>query len=333
MARRAAYTKLLKRDQVRAGHVKGMGDVAFKGFQCLNSDCREFLFVRSDDLVGVFEVECGACGAVVRSGDETRFFGYDLLDLRDNSVAGRGEFTILHDDYVAEAQEYKYCLYCNALKPLALFDHHSGRATGRQGECNLCKAVYNGIKNQTRLTDQHREAAQKRRMYMDLSGGAKIDSKQVYERFGYACFKCGRDLRNVSDPRERPLDHTLPAYHLWPLTTETATLLCRVCNGEKAERWPSEFYTERELARLALLTGIDLEVLGGGRRYNPDALHRLTQRQFVEGLLAKYTAYMPELIKLRNRILRDTGVDFFAAAPNISDAWRRRADEADARRD
>ena len=58
----------------------------------------------------------------------------------------------------------------------------------------MCKAVYNALKNPTRTTDQHREAAQKRRLYMDLTGGGKIDSKRIYERFGYQCFKCGEGL-------------------------------------------------------------------------------------------------------------------------------------------
>jgi hypothetical protein len=43
MARRRPYTKIKKTNQIRADHVKGMGDVVFKGFQCLNSKCQEFI--------------------------------------------------------------------------------------------------------------------------------------------------------------------------------------------------------------------------------------------------------------------------------------------------
>jgi len=57
----------------------------------------------------------------------------------------------LHDDHIKDAQRYKYCIVCGALKPLEHFDRHSARASGRQGECTLCKQVYNSIKNQTRL--------------------------------------------------------------------------------------------------------------------------------------------------------------------------------------
>jgi len=42
MPRRKPYTKVVKRNQLRADHIRGMGDVVFKGFQCLNSECREF---------------------------------------------------------------------------------------------------------------------------------------------------------------------------------------------------------------------------------------------------------------------------------------------------
>ena len=91
----------------------------------------------------------------MRSGDETKFYDYTLVDLRDGSVVEQGQFAILHDDYIAEAQEYKYCIICNAIRPLQFFHRHGSRKSGRQGECRLCKAIYNAIKNQTRLTDQH----------------------------------------------------------------------------------------------------------------------------------------------------------------------------------
>lgn len=325
MPRRKAYTKVEKKNRLRAPHVKGMSDVAFKGFQCLNHDCRHFLFVRKDDTVGAFDIECPSCHQHLKAGEESKFFDYDLKLKADDSVVESGEFKILHDDYIAEAQEYKYCIYCNALKPLESFSQHGSRKqTGRQGECNLCKTIYNAIKNQTRLSDQHREAAQKRRLYMDLSGGGKIDSKAVGDRFGNACFNCNRDL--LTNPTEGRLDHTLSVYYLWPLTTETATLLCHKCNGNKAERCPSEFYSDGQRKRLAVITGLDYDLLSGSPTYNPQALDLLRTEKFVDDLLTKYSAYMDELIKLRNRIRRDTGLDFFQASKTISRIWIDKAD-------
>ncbi len=43
MPRRTPYTKVVKLTQIRAEHVSGMGDVVFKGFQCLDSECLEFI--------------------------------------------------------------------------------------------------------------------------------------------------------------------------------------------------------------------------------------------------------------------------------------------------
>ena len=326
MVRRKPYTKVVKTNQIRANHVKGMGDVVFKGFQCLNSECQEFIFVRKDEIGDDFEISCPSCETEIRSGDETQFYKYQLLDLKDNSTLEDGKFTILHDDYIAEAQEYKYCIICNTIKPLHLFDLHAARQSGHQGECRLCKAVYNSIKNRTRLTDQHREAAQKRRMYLDLSGSTKINSQEVYERFGYRCFKCKKDLQGKT-AKERPLDHTLPAGFLWPLTTENATLLCREHNGEKSGKWPSIYYSDRELRELAVLTGIPYETLAGPARYNPEAIEQLKTSEHVDQLLTKYAAYMPEIIKLHNKVLEHEGLDFFEHSTTVSPAWVRQANQ------
>jgi len=326
MTRRKPYTKVVKKNRIRADYAKGMGDITFKGFQCLSSECQEFILVRKDKIGDDFEIVCPTCGYAMRSGDETRFFEYEMTDLRDNSIIEDGAFTILHDDYIEESHEYKYCVLCSTIKPLSLFDRHSSRRSGRQSECRLCKAVYNSIKNQTRLTDQHREAAQKRRMYLDLSGGSRIDSQKIHKRFGHKCFKCKRDLRGV-EAKGRPLDHTLPVSFLWPLTTENATLLCREHNGEKSGKWPSGYYSDKELKKLAVLTGIPYDTLAGSPHFNPDAIEQLKNPDHVDQLFNKYAAYMPEVIKLRNKILEHEGFDFFDHSETISPAWVREANQ------
>ena len=58
MVRRKPYTKVNKTNQIRAEHVRGMGDIVFKGFQCLNSGCQEFIFIRKDEVGGDFEIIC-----------------------------------------------------------------------------------------------------------------------------------------------------------------------------------------------------------------------------------------------------------------------------------
>lgn len=330
MTRRKAYSKVTKENRIRAPHVIGMGDVVFKGFQCLNPECTEYIFVRKDTIHLPFKTQCPKCSYIHESGGETKFYDYsmDVNDENGNPVSiSQGEFTIFHDDYIAEAKEYKYCIVCNTLKPLEFFDRHAARTSGRQGECRLCKKAYNEIKNGTRLSDQHREAAQKRRLLLDIAGSPKINSKEIEIRYNNKCFCCGKDLSNIAGKHKKPLDHTLPVYYLWPLSTENATLLCQECNGNKSGAWPSEFYNDQQLRRLSILTGFDYALLSGKPQYNPKAIAMLHNSEKVDALLTKYAAYMNEIIKLRNRILKDTGYDFFLASKTISDLYVRKADE------
>jgi hypothetical protein len=209
------------------------------------------------------------------------------------------------------------------MKPLIYFDHHASRKSGRQGECTLCKQIYNAIKNQSRIPDQHREAAQKRRLYLDLAGAHKINISEIFDRFNHRCFKCKKLLAGPIDGR---LDHTLPVLFLWPLTSENATLLCKKHNTEKSGKWPSRYYSKRELKQLAIVTGISYDVLSGPPHYNPEAIKLLKTRETVNKLLQKYAPYITEIIKLRNRVLRDEDFDFFKNA-NISEAWVRKAEK------
>ena len=308
-----------------------MGDVVWRGFQCLNSTCTNQIIVKEDDLKDEFNIVCDRCGFAHRAGDAETIYNYELVNTQDDEVVESGDFEILHDDYVSESARLKYCIICGTLKPLEKFDRHSARISGRQGECNLCKQVYNSIKNQTRLVEQHREASQKRRLYTQFDKGARLDFQAIYDRFESRCFKCHQDLTgdlgDLPAAREGNLDHTLPVFYLWPLTTDNATLLCRAHNGEKAEKWPSKFYTNQELRRLAGLTGIDYAVLAGEPFYNPDALLRLQEPAFIQTLFEKFARHPEELLRLRNRILAADGTDFLKVTPHLSRTWRARADE------
>ena len=327
MARRKPYTAVERENQVRPTHVRGMGDVVFKGFQCLSPECTAWITAREDEIPEDFEIRCPKCGFVHRSGEVVKFFDFKVQNKTTGKVVEKGEFSILIEDYISEASRYKYCILCCALKPIEFFDNHASRNSGRQGECRLCKALYNSIKNQTRIGDQHREAAQKRRLYVDITGTAKIDSSAIRAKFDNRCYKCPPTSVPLG-PREGHLDHTLPVSYLWPLTTNNATLLCDKHNGEKSGKWPSEYYTKTELKRLAVLTGIDYEILAGEPRVNPDALEALKDRQFVDQLLTKYAPYMDEIIKVRNRLLRQSGFDFFAVTTALSMDIVKRANDA-----
>jgi hypothetical protein len=332
MARRETYTEVQRKNFTRPPHVEGMGDVLYRGFQCLNRPCTNFIVAEDSAITDDFEIICPACKFKHAAGESSHIYDYDLKDNRDNSIVESGSFEILHDDYIDEAKGYKYCIICAALKPIELFDKHGSRKTGRQGECNLCKQIYNSVKNQTRLADQHREASQKRRLYTELTDTPRIDIGAIYEKFDSQCFKCSAEL---SSDREKGkaelrgnLDHTLPVKFLWPLTTDNATLLCKQHNAEKAEKWPGEYYTDAELRRLAPLVGIDYKILKGQQHYNPDAIERLKKSEFVEKLFERYARYTDELIGLRNRIMKTTTFDFFTAWPKISADLIKKADKA-----
>jgi hypothetical protein len=332
MARRAPYTQVERRNFQRASHVEGKGDVLFRGFECLSPKCTQFILVEDKDITDNFRITCPACKFEHVAGETTVVYEYDLRDKRDNSIFETGIFEILHDDYVEEAKGYKYCIICSTLKPIELFDKHGSRETGRQSECNLCKRLYNAIKNQTRLADQHREASQKRRLYTELTDSPRIDVGKIYEKFGNRCFRCGKELSNDRDKGTKELrgnlDHTLPAKWLWPLTTDNATLLCPGHNGAKAEKWPGDYYTDAELRKLAPLVGIDYRVLKEPQHFNPEALKRLEGEAFVENLFVRYARYLDELLTLRNKILDATKFDFFKSWPKISEDWVRKADAA-----
>jgi hypothetical protein len=308
-----------------------MGDRAFRGFQCLNKSCTNFLFVDTDSVLTDFEITCDKCGFCHKAGEVTALYSYELLDERDGKIIEAGSFEILHDDYVLEAEEFKYCIICGALKPLNMFGLHSARVTGRQGECRICKQVYNTIKNQTRLVEQHREASQKRRLYTYFEDPTKLDIAAIYDRFECRCFKCGidlsSDLSGGSSAKLGNLDHTLPVYYLWPLTTNNATLLCRNHNGAKAEKWPGVFYSKQELRRLSALTGVDYRLMEADPTFNPEAIAKLQESDFVESLFLKFARYPDELLRLRNRVLDSTGHDFLDIGANVSADWKDKADQ------
>ena len=79
--------------------------------------------------------------------------------------------------------------------------------------------------------------------------------------------------------------------------------------------------------KLAVLTGVQYEVLTGQPHYNPEAIERLKSSEQVDDLLAKYAAYLQEIIKLRNRILQYENIDFFKHSTTMSSAWVRQADQ------
>ncbi len=320
MPRRRPYTKLEKIGQDRPQHVQGMGDVLFKGFQCLAPQCQEFIFVRADQIGPDFRIPCPTCGFELVNGGESKFFDYKLVRTDEDRTIEEGPFVILHDDYLTEASRFKYCILCYTLKPVSCFDRHSARQSGYQGECRLCKTIYNGIKNQSRITDQHREAAQRRRLYRQLAAeSGRLDSRAIFDKFAGKCFSCDTELQ-YERAGAIHLDHTLPARLLWPMTTDNATLLCSTCNNQKHDQWPSSFYDAPKLRRLAVLTGYEHALLSGPPQINEDAVAAILAD--TDGFIETWIAYPDDIKKVRRLIRDHQSVDLFEHATHVPDNLR-----------
>jgi hypothetical protein len=225
-----------------------------------------------------------------------------------------------HHTHMSRGHPYKFCRVCEQLQPLENYDRHKPNSgsfrSGRQLECKSCKRLINARLNPLRTRDQHREASDRRRLYGLLAGEQKIDLDAVVERFGGRCFNCGEDAADFR------LDHTLAALFLWPASFGP-TLLCGDCNGNKAERWPSEFYVRdgqidrAKLQRLSFLTGIPYELLAGAPHFNPDAVARLLAN--VDEFLIRWIRYPDEIKKLRRKLRDVAGIDIFEHASKIPD--------------
>jgi hypothetical protein len=173
---------------------------------------------------------------------------------------------------------YKFCSGCGRWRPatvkyFANCDGHRGgmpSPTGLSGNCLDCKQNYNRRANKLRIPEQHRESRESRKFFQYLVEDGRLPPdtlEDILERFGAQCFRCAQEFREGLQSMSLQWDHTRPLAFGWPLDMY-ATPLCGVCNGEKSDKWPSEFYTPAELCRLATLTGLSNEDLDR-KRFNP----------------------------------------------------------------
>ncbi|MDE3096109.1 MAG: hypothetical protein KGK07_08920, partial [Chloroflexota bacterium] len=190
---------------------------------------------------------------------------------------------------ILKSAQFKYCKVCEQLQPIGNFHKHAPASrswrSGRQFECIECKNTkINPVLNPLRTPDQHREASERRRFYDLLAGDRRIDTSRLYERFDGKCFKCGKALeRHSRPPNGFAIDHTLPAYYLWPLQIGP-TLLCHACNNSKHQKWPSEFYSVPQLRALSVRTGLPYSLLAGNPKFNAQAMSRVKENidEFLE---------------------------------------------------
>ncbi len=144
---------------------------------------------------------------------------------------------------------------------------------GFQLECKSCKKFFvNSPLNPLRNSTQHREDSLRRRaieILVDTLLGKdwiyhkfRIENKKefddfIWKKFNKMCFKCKKKLMK---PNDMDLDHTMPLSAFWSLD-ESATCLCNKCNSLKSDKFPIEFYNEKELLELSKITGLDIKFL------------------------------------------------------------------------
>ena len=178
---------------------------------------------------------------------------------------------------------------------------------GYQLECRFCKKFeVNAAHNPQRSSGQMKEYGARRRAFELLLEDLYQGSPQmiyrhrykseladdIWKKFHKKCFNCGTGLPTA---RAMNLDHTRPLAFLWPLD-ETATALCKTCNGLKRDRMPAAFYTKPgQIELLAEITGIPLDELQNPRP-NDQAIKLLLDRK--EWLFTTFLM-RPEMIKER----------------------------------
>ncbi len=162
-----------------------------------------------------------------------------------------------------KANYWKQCGTCGRVLPGSAFDRHAGWGSlEKQLECRSCKAVINTTLNPLRTQQQLHESSSKRRAAELLLEGENqhVDLDELFERFDSKCFKTGVTI-DKSDRGTWAIDHILPSKWLYPLSSQNAALLSTKANAAKNDKWPSDFYTNEELIRLAQITGADLSLI------------------------------------------------------------------------
>jgi len=125
-----------------------------------------------------------------------------------------------------------------------------------------CKGAINAKLNPLRTKQQLHESAVGRRIaeLFAQEEDEKISIEKLFERFNSKCFKTKKNL-NFDDRKSWAIDHILPSKFLYPLSIENAALLSKEANDNKRDKWPSEYYTNNELIKLARITGANLQLL------------------------------------------------------------------------
>lgn len=248
-------------------------------FVCVRCTALNFVNVGSKLLTPAEAYEtqswkCESCGFIHskasplplkdKCGKKLPFAHWDTAITTEGSLAAQ-RFWKAFFNVSTEARDayWKQCNTCGRKLPARAFSGHSGWGPlEKQMECRSCKAVINTNLNPKRTKQQLHESSARRRVADLLLVGEneRLDIKELFERFDSKCFKTGKKL-NIKDRKSWAIDHVLPSRWLYPLSIKNAALLSKEANDNKRDKWPSEFYTNNELKKLAVTIGANLELI------------------------------------------------------------------------
>lgn len=143
-----------------------------------------------------------------------------------------------HKGCIIEGCPNKHCS-----KGLCKKHYHEKYTTSEEGKTREKKSQHKY--NQTlkgkianRLKRQRRRHLEKSHVKLTTS-----DILQIYETFEHKCFNCG-DIKDLT------LDHHIALNNGGKLSLQNTVLLCRLCNGRKADLSPNDFYSKNQLLKL-----------------------------------------------------------------------------------
>jgi len=274
------------KNKTRIPRIKGISpNDAWVSYCCVN--CLERNFVKiGKTLISpqiAFESaewKCDHCQFSHAKERELPFKLWQAKFLKAGSISAKGFWRAFFRSACEKPESYwKQCNTCGRILPNADFSKHvKWGPLEKQVECRACKGPLNADQNPKRTKQQLHESSVKRRIADMLIAGENqtIDDEDLFNRFGSKCFKTGEKL-DISKRSSWHIDHILPSKYLYPLTKENAALLSKDANQNKKDKWPSEFYTNAELKKLARLVGADLSLLSKNepvvnKKYDVDKL-------------------------------------------------------------
>jgi len=167
----------------------------------------------------------------------------------------------LFDSYKEDKVHCKWCefLGLDPIHSLSDINFEEGRPSA--SACKYLSRYRNNLRTREELSaaagGRYKENVlrkfREKHLNETILSNDKLD-KMCLEKFGEKCFRCG-STENIA------IDHILPLHRFFAKILRNIIPLCNVCNSSKQHKWPSEFYTESELIRLAKVSGYSLSKL------------------------------------------------------------------------